>query len=160
MSTSATTQVTGNVVEVITRGPKGPIGDGSLNERTFNQTSHNFSVFQLVYFSESNQQWQLAIADPTHASADDGADSADVVGMVSAVPSDDVFTIVTGKGFFDSVGAWAAVDVGKKTYLSETTPGGSQMTRPTFPNFVKTIFQIISTDTVFVDLDTAVQGAP
>lgn len=161
MATCSTVEVTGNIVEIVTRGPQGPLGDAaSVTERNFGQTDHGFSVFDLVYFSETNQQWQLGIADPTHASADDGADSSDILGMISAVPNDDVFTLLTGKGFYDNVGAWAAGDIGKKIYLSTTTPGGSQETRPTFPSFVKPIYQIISTDTIFLDLDTSVQGAP
>ena len=159
---STTTNQNCNIVEIVTRGPIGPAGNGNgdVPTRLITFVDHGLSVFNLVYFSLVNKEWTLGIADPTNVAAVDGIDSADIIGMVAEVIDDDNFRLAFDAGFFESTGSFSAGDIGKKFYLSTTVAGTVQETRPTFPNFVKPIYQVQSTAIAYIEFDTAVQGAP
>lgn len=113
-------QTSPGVVEV--NIPGGGSGSGSALQETVNQTSHGFSVDDVLRSNGTDGEYTLAQAD-TPA-------NADVVGFVASVTNANEFIIGTG-GFFNLNALPGGAVAGDNLWLDETTPGALSLTQPT-----------------------------
>ncbi len=108
-----------------------PDGDGS--KRTITQSSHGFSVGNLLYLDGTVYKKAIATSAVT----------AEVVGMISIVNSVDQFVLTTSGYVSGGIGALTA---GQVYFLSDTTSGAMTPTEPTTDGYVsKPIFIACST---------------
>lgn len=111
-------------------------GSGSSSSISVTQTSHGFTVGNLVRYDGT-----AGIQRYVPAQADNGT-NADVVGIVSTVNSVDSFTITT-QGMINNL---AGLTPGASYFLSDTTAGAYQITEPTnFTAISKPVLLAVST---------------
>lgn len=111
----------GILVESIAPG-SGSGGSGTAIEDTITQTAHGFAVDEVIRSSGVDAEY-------TQSQADSVA-NAEVVGIVSSVPTANTFTIVT-EGWTTLTALPVGATAGDTLWLSDATPGLLTLTEPT-----------------------------
>lgn len=115
---------------------------GTTVQKDITQTAHTFSVDEIIRSSDVDGEFTRSQADV--------ATNADVVGIVSAVPDVDHFTVIT-EGFYTMSALPGGAVAGDDLFLSDTVPGDMTTTEPTAsPTVSKPIAVVIDASTKLI----------
>lgn len=110
------------------------VGGGSTT-RTFTQVAHGFTVDTVLRSSGVNSQF-------TRSQANSIANS-EVIGIVTAVPTANTFTLLT-EGFYTMTTLPGGATAGSQLFLSNSVAGALTITEPTTPGLIsKPVAQVI-----------------
>lgn len=107
-------------------------GSGEVVQKTFTQTSHGFTASQVLKSSGTDGEFDLAEADT--------AANADVVGIITSVPTANTFVLTT-QGFAIIPTLPGGAVAGDNLFLSPSTPGALTLIDPAIANVAGTVSQ-------------------
>ena len=113
-------------------------------QKTITQASHNLSIGHVIYHNGTNFQKAKA----------DSFDTADVLGVVSAVDGDDFTFIMAGY-----ISVLSGLTAGNVYYLSSTTAGDTSLNEPdiSVPSWIG---RSITSDHRYSNLSLGLNGIP
>lgn len=141
-ATPAQTIIAGAGISVTDNGTGGHTiattgtGSGEVLEKTFTQAAHGFTVGQVLKSSGVDGEFALAESDV--------AANADVIGIVTSVPTANTF-VLTAQGYQIVTVLPGGTVTGDNLYLSDSVAGALTLTDPAIANVPGTISKPLGT---------------